>query len=411
MNSKIYKNLDDVIKNHFPYKNKFLINDICSYIKERTGKYLDFTKTFYVEDDYIDINWRFLYSKHYSKTYYRECSKYSIRVHLFKEDINESDYMGYFILRPIPVRFALSKIVLKPIREFYNSEESYLMTNITEINIADMNFSVKINTFQLLIQDTVAGVCADACINMAAYYLSNKFARDFPNYSPEKLFPNKLDRRAIPSYGLTVYEMSEILLNAGYNSYFEYFDNKQKFISFINSQIESALPVILAYNSHVSIITGHTNSKNLSEKYIIYDDSGYHLSTIGLNNRLSFSGLIDLEKIQWDRGIFTISFDFDKVFLRCKHVDGILKSAMHNPYDFERKLLIDYMTLLRQLKNKDATCYRLSQNKPHYVWWIERNSKGGLVIDASCHHDDSVYSVIAFVENNNKGDISLLNKI
>ncbi|KJU86538.1 hypothetical protein MBAV_001269 [Candidatus Magnetobacterium bavaricum] len=242
MKSNIYKDLNDVIKDHFPYKKGVLIDDVCSYIKGRIGEYLNITKTFYVEDDYIDVNWRFLYSKHYSKTYYRECSKYSIRVHLFKGDISEFDYMGYFILRPIPVRYSLSKIVLKPIKEFYNSEESYLMTNIVEINITDINFSVKIHAFQLLVQDTVAGVCADACINMVAYYLSNKFPKDFPNYLPERLFPVKLDRRPIPSYGLTIFEMSEILLTAGYNSYIEKFTNKREFIDFIDSQIESALP-------------------------------------------------------------------------------------------------------------------------------------------------------------------------
>ncbi|KJU84564.1 hypothetical protein MBAV_003248 [Candidatus Magnetobacterium bavaricum] len=412
MGSKAYKNLDDAIKYHFPYKEyEDLINDVCSYIKKRIGKYLDITKTFYVEDDYIDVNWRFLYSKHYSKTYYRECSKYSIRVHLFKGDINEPDYMGYFLLRPIPVLFALSKIVLKPIKGFYNLEESYLMTNIVEINIMDIDFSVKINAFQLLVQDTVVGVCADACINMVAYYLSNKFPRDFPNYLPEKLFPIHLYSRAIPSYGLTTYEMSEILLNAGYNSYIQEFtNNKEDFIGFIDSQIESALPVILSYEQHVSIIVGHTNSKSLPKQYIIYDDSGVHLKTIGFNNDPLFSGLLDLGKIEWNKRVFTISFDFDKVFLRHEYVDKMLKELGLKPNDFERKLLIDYRTLVSQLKDKNVDYYSRSQNKPHYVWWLEGNSKVGLVIDASCHKYDTKYSIIAFVKNNNKGDIRLLYK-
>ncbi|KJU87661.1 hypothetical protein MBAV_000145, partial [Candidatus Magnetobacterium bavaricum] len=47
-----------------------------------------------------------------------------------------------------------------------------------------------------------------------------------------------------------------------------------------------------SYDSHVSIIAGHTDSAGLPKKYIIYDDSGYHLSTICLNNGPLFSGLL-----------------------------------------------------------------------------------------------------------------------
>ncbi|HDN83239.1 MAG TPA: hypothetical protein ENG50_02615, partial [Candidatus Altiarchaeales archaeon] len=78
-----------------------------SEIRERLGKYLDLTKTFIIEEKYIDRYWREEFSIHYSKTFYKDVDKFTTGVHLIKEkiskidNITEDNYLGYFILRPI----------------------------------------------------------------------------------------------------------------------------------------------------------------------------------------------------------------------------------------------------------------------------------------------------------------------
>jgi len=50
---------------------------ITSEIRERLGKYLDLTKTFIIEEKYIDRYWREEFSIHYSKTFYKDVDKFT----------------------------------------------------------------------------------------------------------------------------------------------------------------------------------------------------------------------------------------------------------------------------------------------------------------------------------------------
>lgn len=402
-----YPTLDALLAENFPYP--LVSDDITNYIKERLGKYVEQTNLYYVEKKYIDANWRALYRKHYSKTYYGECSMYSLRVHFFRNSITEEDYLGFIILRPIPVKYALSKIVLRPICDFYGSDKIYMMTNEIEVNIIELGKTFMINAFTHLIQDAVAQVCADACVNMAANYLSKKFSSEFSNYSPDNLFPEHLDRRPIPSYGLYIYEISEILLLAGYRSYIERFTNKDDFISFVNAQIESSFPVIFIYDGHASVIAGHTLNEDNSKDYIIYDDSGYHLNKYskGNNKHMEFSGLMNFDEIPWKEipsekipweekyKVFAISFDFDKVFLRGNDVGLIIDQPIYKDKKLDRMLLIEFKELLKILHSDDVEIIIKHERNPHYVWWIENNIGGGIVVDASSHKYDLHYSIIA----------------
>lgn len=392
-----FPDLESAIKKSFPFTNPGLIDSLVNYLKQRLGIYYTISKKIFIEKNYVDINWRDLFSHHYSKSYYEECTKFTIRVHLFRAEFDESDYLGYLILRPLPTNFALAKIVLRPIKESYSSDKFFLMTNEEEANINALKMNCKIDSFCVLVQDTVANVCADACINMTAKYLSKTFPTEFPNYKPANLFPFELNRRPIPSYGLTIFEISQILLSAGYRSYIEQFEKKDDLIHFIDSQIESALPVILAYDGHVSIIAGHTLEKDGTKKYILFDDSGYHLEKYGHFRKSLFTGTIDLTRINYKEA-YAISFDFDKVFTRSKMVNLIVQNTtLPFPINVKRKMLVEYKALLKFLRKKDVEFFNLQNRNPHYVWWIESDSVG-IILDAASHKYDVFYSALNFTD-------------
>ena len=53
--------------------------------------------------------------------------------------------------------------------------------------------------------------------------------------------------------------------------------------------------------------------------------------------------------------------------------------------------------------------YIKHKRNPHYVWWIENNSGGGIVVDASSHKYDLHYSIIAQAAGI-QSPVGLLNK-
>ena len=61
-----YSNIEDALKSHFPFNNARLIKSNADYIKKRLGSYSSLIKKIYVEEKYIDLNWRSLYSHHSS---------------------------------------------------------------------------------------------------------------------------------------------------------------------------------------------------------------------------------------------------------------------------------------------------------------------------------------------------------
>lgn len=409
------REFESVIKDSIPFRNEELLNQLFEYVKKRLGLYLQKCTYFYAEKEYVDLNWRTIYSHHYSKTYYKECTPYCTRIHFFCSDnvLDDKDYYGYIVIRPLPTVFALGKIVLKAIGELYGSDTVYLMDQSHDITLNGDDgeiYEYRINAWTMLIQDAVAQVCADACLNMATCYLSKKYGNEFPHYSPVNLLPNNIDRRPIPSYGLTVYEMSQILVSNGYRAYMEYFHSvkeRKRFIDIVDSNIESALPIILAYKGHVSIIAGYT--KLNEKKYIIYDDSGYHLDAIGGVRYTEYTGIIDIDKISWGDDVFIIAFEYEKVFLRPDFLTYLMKIQQFAGLGLERFMLIEYKKLLKIIKEAGGEYTIYESRFPRYVWWVEGDG-GSLVVDAASHKYDNTTNLLGVVQNINN-PVVLLNQI
>jgi len=401
-----FNDLETAITESFPFKNRVLLQTINRYIQERIGNYLVLTKKFYVENRYIDLHWRAIYRRHFSRTYYEHCDKFATRIHMFQGDVSEDDYLGYLVLRPLPITKALSRIVLKPYSDFFCSNKTYLMTTRVNVSIISLNFYTALDCFPTLVQDGVAQVCAESCMNMAGRYMSRKFPKDFPDYKPDKLFTEGIDRRSIPSFGLSIYEISDIMQKAGYRAYIQKIRSKKEFFEYIDPQIESGLPVIFAYGEHVSVVAGHTFQEN-KKFYIVFDDSGYHLEKIGHKQKPLFSGTLNLEKIRWETGVYGVFFDFDKVFLRPQIVTALSNKLN---FGFDRKFIIEYKLLIKKLNEMGFSVDLINKRNPRYVWFLE-GDYGAIIIDAASHIYDYYYSIIGIVNKWKKGAIGLLKPI
>jgi len=108
------------IVSHDELKDK-LGEDTVRKLKVRLGDYFDLTKTFILENYYIDREWREEYSLFYSTTFYGETNKFSTRIHLLNREISESEvndikqeeYLGFVVLRPKPLPNRILKILVK----------------------------------------------------------------------------------------------------------------------------------------------------------------------------------------------------------------------------------------------------------------------------------------------------------
>lgn len=409
----VYASIHDAISKNFPFKNEEIISSIVKETSERVGKvYLDLFNKYIVESDYIDDSWRHLYSAHYSKTYYKECTNLCIRLHCFSGDIDQSSYYGYIIFRPLPCNLALAKIVLKPIVDIYGEKSVYLMLSNIKVNLFKYELTFSLDVWPLFIQDRVAQVCADASMNMVAFYLSKKHKEDFPNYHTNGLFLDNsefLFHRPVPSSGLSVYEISSILSKKGYRPYLRllkrkqedsldvFLKKKQEFLGFIDSQIESGLPVLLAFDRHVIVIAGHMGFGK-EKKYIVFDDSGYLLKKSGVKKATLFTDSVNLSVLLDDIVyIYAISFEYDRLFYRYDDLCYYLKrnNELKQSFDLLRVVLVEYKKLLAYFRTNRIAYTIVHDRYPRYVWWVEGI---GFVIDSASHRHDHICNVIAIAQ-------------
>jgi hypothetical protein len=426
----VYTSIDDAIVSNFPFKNREILDSIVREVRDRVGNvYLGLFDKYIVEADYIDDSWRHLYSAHYSKTYYKECTNLSIRLHCFSGNIDQDGYYGYMIFRPLPCKVALAKIVLRPIADIYGEIDVYLMLSNIEVNLFGYGLKFFLDVWPLFIQDRVAQVCADASMNMVAYFLSKNHKADFPNYHTNGLFLGNgelLFSRPVPSSGLSIYEISSILSKKGYRPYLRLLKNnnddspdtvlkkKKDFLGFIDSQIESRLPILLAFDRHVIVIAGHVGIGR-EKKYIVFDDSGYCLKKSGIRKATSFTDSIDLgDLLDEIRYIYAISFEYDRLFYRYDDLCHYLmkNSELKHSLALLRTILVEYKTLLVYFRENCVSYDIVHDRYPRYVWWVEEI---GLVIDAASHRQDHTYNVVAIVQESydsaNVKKISNLSKI
>ncbi|CEG12308.1 conserved hypothetical protein [groundwater metagenome] len=433
--------LQDNLKVEFVYKDEVTAKKIVSELRKRFGKFLEEVKTFIIEYPYIEKEWRELYSLHYCKTNYDKTTPFVYRIHFFDRNIknledvqdDDSSYLGYVTIRPLPVSF-ISKIVLRQYRKFYNLPESqdlYMITAEYEVHIG--NKSIKFEAFPLFSQDSVISACAhaDAIIVAEIMYKRHKMSK----ISIEKFIskiPYSDKGREIPSNGLNIEHLASALMENGcfVRTYTSKDEGNDHLLEILEAHIESGLPCILGFGDHVIVIAGHTISmdENGESKfgYVVFDDSGYHtkktfyyIQNVTEPKYASplFSIIVPKEKLLqklmgWN--VVLICPIFERFYFPLESAENLVKEVVKSAVSAKnqnfvaRKILTDSRNLHKFLEYELETEDYKNVSFPHYVWYVEfyseiRGKKESLeyimIIDASAHKDDEIYSTIKTYNN------------
>ena len=249
---------------------EFIPKDYLSdSLMELLRKYLsDSIRSIAVEYPYVDKDYRSTYYGFYSKRH-RTYDKFCFRLHFFirqiasEASLNEAgeSYLGSMVLRPTEVA-TLGRTLLSPraIKGF----EGYICEAAFKNNLYGVD--LPINTFPHIMQDTDVTVCAHAVCWMIARYYSERYC-----VYPERLtydiacaIKDVSFGRTIPSRGITLGQVSEVLNSIGFHP--ELFirqlykdDEPDFFHDILYSYVESGIPVVAAMHKkeHAVAILGH----------------------------------------------------------------------------------------------------------------------------------------------------------
>jgi hypothetical protein len=391
-----------------------------SVFEERFGTIIECTGTFVLERDYIESEWRDSVELYYGLSHYRlEGTLY--RIHFVSEwivsfdEISSDNYLGYITYRPVPVpQVSVSRIRLRWMKsQFLSLEEAaqsrlYVLAVETVVNFPHTR--IHYLSFPIYAQDAMVAVCAHADMLMIAKYMYKKF--NFNHYRLKEMVGNNplgwnTNARAVPSEGLTITQMLEILSQNRYNPTALLFRNGRyndmSIIDYIDSFLESALPVILAFRQHVILVVGHLCDDQTSRHYIIADDSTYHLAGVfeGSKTHLDAVEAGRLNVILAQHDVYVITPSFDRFYFQYPYVQMQVRKIVeflgrNASYSIKsREILVDSGTLKRFLYiHGDKSLAEVSM--PHYVWYVEfykgEKSVESLyaytVLDATAHKYD-----------------------
>ena len=365
---------------------------------------------FAFEDSYVETEWKDMISVHYINTSYTVANTV-MRVHLFLTDeITSEYYVGCFTLRTIDdVRFMLSYIYPNWKVTFSDSgDDAYVMSYKKTVHIGGKE--IGFSTYPLFVQDNAAVKCAEASMISMTQYLHAKY--DYNKIRILNLAKSYFSGKTklFPSRGLTARQMMEVFNYYNIPMEFRTCHGKpEEFQEHIDFCLESAIPVLLGMriqdeqghiNKHVVQIMGHTFSAGNDEKrYIVYDDSGCFIRSLGKNGRNGF-----VEEICWKdirekiaENSFLMYPMHERVYISYEDINVIfndLEKRMKERKVMERAgkkiikiriFVVDNTILKDFLKNKiqlddtigdiahmekeidDISCKSL----PHYLWYCE----------------------------------------
>lgn len=421
------ENLADAIQNAFP----FLVQD-KSRLKEELEKFVFPRLSFMAQDDkgsrvflfenrYVETEWKDMIGIHYINTSY-EMESTVMRVHLFmRGKMQEDDYVGCFTLRTInETQIMLSYIYPNWKYITYNDSALNVMTYRKKVHINGLE--IEFHTYPLFVQDNAVIACAEACLVSMSKYLHSQY--DYTRIHVRNINTSYHTRKnkIYPSQGLRPTQMLEILYSHNIQCEYQVYYEQQEFKDYIDYCIESALPVLVGVHvesddrfreeqkkpernqdvGHVIQIIGHTDSE-VGREYIVYDDSGYYLKSLGFSG---FVGCVDWEKLSEslkDRKDFIIYPIHEKVYILYenlkKHINDVLRryntgeSEKNTEVDRNgRTMLIDNRDVKKFLREKmlenpsinqdiyDEALKLISMDMPHYLWCYECQTSEGYML-------------------------------
>lgn len=423
------ENLAVAIQNAFPF-----LSQHRDRLKEELEKYVFPRLSFMAQDDigsrfflfenrYVETEWKDMIGIHYINTSY-EVENTVMRVHLFMhEGMQENDYVGCFTLRTInETQIMLSYIY--PNWKYITYEDNALNVMTYRKKVHINGSEIVFHTYPLFVQDNAVIACAEACLVSMSKYLHSQY--DYTRIHVRNINTSYHARKnkIYPSQGLRPTQMLEILYSHNIQCEYQVYYEQREFKEYIDYCIESALPVLVGVHvesddqsqaeqeyleknknnatGHVIQIIGHTDVET-GKEYIVYDDSGYYLKSLGLSG---FVGCVNWEKLGESLKTgkdFIIYPIHEKVYILYenfkKHVNDML-----NRYDVGegekdkganrggRTLLIDNRDVKKFLREKILENRSASQNihdeafkvisteMPHYLWCYECQTGEGYML-------------------------------
>lgn len=362
-------------------------------------------KSIAIEYPYVDKDYRSTYYNFYSKRNLAY-SRFCFRLHLFESPFDSKNtpkdvpegYLGSMVLRPTGVT-PLGRTLLSP-RAFLDFK-GYLCEGRFENNLLGMPISV--DCFPHITQDTDVTVCAHVVCWMIARYYSEKYAM----YPERLLFDIALSTkdfsagRIIPSRGLSLGQISEILTNIGfYPEVFvrELYDDDSLFYDILYCYVESGIPVLAALKrkQHAIAVLGHgplinsdpileaergglVTGRAMIDRFIINDDNSLPYESLYFEgNEKGNNGPHVLDDVDG----FVVPL-YEKMYLNAENVlklYGNIFQLLTIPIDKRKFIVRVFMTSSRSYKKKirlskkiDATLLQaqLELPLPKFIWIIE----------------------------------------
>jgi len=384
----------------------------------------------YIVEEYIESEWLDVYSVYYCKQRYN-IPHTTLRIHILNQEIEtikeitSDNYYGYLTLRPICNNdLSISRIRLRYYPSYYESKKLFVIEYKTKVSFP--HIKIEYISFPFFRQDGMVTVCANADMHMLIKLMHK--VHGFNQYGITNIL-NQLNSslgRDIPNEGLSIFEMVYALKSRGFNPMLTQFKNAKyqldgkehlyTIFDFLDTMIESNLPVILAYAQHVVVIAGVTYNKNDKiDRYLVFDDSGYHISSlVDFEKRdkfPNFSRLIKKDTLEQvliskdknkEISSFVIVPTYKSLFYRYKYVSYFVNDIYSKMIDEDdeidfRIILVDSKILKIHLVDIGIDDYN-DVLFPRYVWFVEfYNTLGVLrimVIDAMAHQHKLLPPVI-----------------
>ena len=219
-----------------------------------------------VEYRYVDADYRSEHSTFYSTTF-RRYPSVAHRLHFFDDLLHDtaldtdrpssfdsSGYLGYTVIRPVDTS-PVGRTMIPPEAEL----SDFVTCSVTdEVNLFGSTLSVTASPF--MAQDTQLSVCVHVAAWVCAYYHHLRFKA--PRLSPSDIssFAPMERGRMVPSNGLTVTQLAQMLTSARLPPVvydLAQLPPDETVVSVACRYLDSGMPVVVAAGRHAFVLVGY----------------------------------------------------------------------------------------------------------------------------------------------------------
>ena len=223
----------------------------------------------FVERDYIDRDYKNEFANFYAGTF-RPMFDRCQRLHFVSQD--ESLYLGFAVLRPIPGRLVCRTMLAPPppLEPFV----SCLAEDVATL-FGDRQ---RVEAAPFISQDFQYGVCAHAAIWMVSQYFNLRFG--FPRLHISDIVKagglQPGNHRVTPSRGLTTQQISGAMDSLGMlplNYRLNDDTSRSDAETTARAYLDSGIPLLLTRRGHVQVLLGYFHDQQGARFYVAHDDS------------------------------------------------------------------------------------------------------------------------------------------